>query len=441
MNDRGKLHFEEESAPFTSGQNVPKSKKPHKQFRENGAQAPPSERLRQDTPPGNTAANGAGKTPGGQTTSLDKKAARDGKRFNHSKLRMEKTGAKLEKAVDKKTKQKPYKRPGMVKSIRQAATYEGMRYIHGKIYQQEHENVGVESAHKTELAGERVVRGTTRFVRQRNRTRPARRVRKWERRDIKAKADFQYKKMTQENPLLKKNALSRFIQKQRNKRRYQKQAREAVKKGAKAAKKTAVTTEKIAAAVGRLAIRHPVITLIAVAVFLLIVTMQSCMGTVTMVGNGMMGAVGGVAQNADTLYTGFETELQQSIDNIETAYPGYDEYRRTIGPIGHNPAELFGFLSVCDPFPEAEMESVLREVFDAQYTLTVEEIIETSPETEQTTTETGTVTQPTESGTTSTTGEIKILAITLTVKPFSEAVAVRLTPAQLEQFNQYDYTQ
>ena len=90
------LRFEEETPPdgaaVTSGQNVPKSKRPHAKFREYSEQARPSERLRQET---DAPAGGGG---------TDKKAVRDKKRLNQSKFRMEKTGAKLETAKTKKTK-------------------------------------------------------------------------------------------------------------------------------------------------------------------------------------------------------------------------------------------------------------------------------------------------------------------------------------------------
>jgi len=515
MSEESREHDGNRGPEPTSGQNVPKSN--GGKFREKSNVPLHSERLQQDADSSGFAAR------------VEKKQAR---RVEKSAYRAEKTGAKLEKAVKKRNKQKPPKNPGPIKSARRAAQFELYRYAHKKINQVEHENVGIEAAHKTELAGEKAVRGTTRFVKRRIRTRPARMVKKWEKRDIKAKADHAYKKLVQENPALKKNAISRFVQKQRIKRKYQKQAREVAKKGAKAAKKTAVTTEKIAASVGRFIVRNPKVLLIIGIALVLIFVVQSCMGMVATIGGGIAGA-GGAAENADAIYTRLETDLQIEIDGMETANPGYDEYRRVIGPIGHNPAELMGFLAVCDSFPELEMENVLREIFNEQYTLTTREISET--QTETTTIQAG---EPigqvrttaycacaiccgpyangiTASGATATanrtiavdaynpivpmgttviingaaytvedTGDLnahnadfdiyfnthaeamawgrqthtayysgdsdtevtttttrRVLEITLTVKPFAEAVAVRLTPEQLERFNQYDYIQ
>ena len=68
-------------------------------------------------------------------------------------------------------------------------------------------------------------------------------------------------------------------------RQYAKQAREAAKQGAKAAEKTAVTTEKLAARAVGFVKRHPVGALLFVAVFLLLVMMQSCMSSLATLGN------------------------------------------------------------------------------------------------------------------------------------------------------------
>ncbi|MDR1467276.1 MAG: hypothetical protein LBI55_02480 [Oscillospiraceae bacterium] len=401
----------EKKEAATSGQLGPKSKKPHKQFRQDSAQPRPSDRLRDKAETSDYAAR------------AEKKHA---ERMEKSAFRAERTGAKLESAVEKRNKQKPPKNPGPIKSVRKAATYELYRYAHGKIHQAEDENVGVEAAHRTELTGERVIRGTSRFVKQRIRTRPARQVRKWEKRDIKAKADLQFRKLAHDHPELRKNIISRFMQKQRLKRRYQKQAREAAKKGAKAAKKTAVTVEKIVAAVGRFVVSHPVISLIVVLLFVIIAMLQSCTGFVGLLGGGVGGTVEGVADTAETVCTQFETDLQAEIANIENARPGYDEYRYNMGTVGHNINEIMGFLMVYQAAPGDDLEAVLRSVFDEQYTLSFTEITE-ERETEN------------EDGET-VTEEISILEITLTSRPFAEVIASHLTPEQLAKYESYNYT-
>ena len=368
MNERKPFtsHFEEDT---TSGQVGPKSsKKAHAQFRQESAETPSSERLHQ------------GADSSGYASRAEKQSTR----------RVERTSSKLEHARENLAKQKPPKKPGTIKSVFQTVGHQAGIAVHRKIHENEHENVGVEAAHKTELAGESAIRGSSRFVKTRIRTRPARRVRRLEKRDIKAKADLQYKKLMQEHPELKKNMVSRYLQKQRLKRRYQKQAREAAKKGAQAAKKTAVTTEKIAVSVFRFVRRHPLITVIIILLLVLILLIQSCMGSVMTIGNGLTGAVAATSylaedadiDNAELIYTEWETDLQMQINNIEQTRPGYDEYRYDVDDIGHNPYELMAYLTVAyENFTYAQIEGVLRGIFNEQYTLTTNEITETRTET------------------------------------------------------------
>ena len=75
-----------------------------------------------------------------------------------SKLRMEKRGEQLDKAKKKLAKQKPPKKSGPVKKAGRAAGATVHGYVHGKLYEVEHENVGTESAHRSELVGEAALR-------------------------------------------------------------------------------------------------------------------------------------------------------------------------------------------------------------------------------------------------------------------------------------------
>lgn len=379
------------------GQPQPKQKS---KFRETSSIPQPSERLHQGADSPSFAAR------------RDKKSA----------YRAERTGAKLETAKQKQAKQRPPKKPGPIKSARQTIQAQAWRAVHGKIYQAEQENAGIEAAHRTELAGESALRGTSRFIKQRRRTRPARNVRKWEKRDIKAKADLQLRKLAQENPELKKSVLSRLVQKQRVKRQVQKQARSTAKRGAQAAKKTAVTTERIAVSVVRFFTMRPLALLAMGLVVLLIVTLQACMGLVASIGGGGAGGVAGAAGSADAIYTDMEQELQVSIDKLEADNPGFDEYRRELGPIGHDPAELLAFVSVFGELSEEELNSTLQAVFNKQYQLTGQEVTETR----ETVDADGKVT----------TVQVRVFETTLTVLPFSEAAADQLTPEQLKQFQQ-----
>ena len=308
-----------------------------------------------------------------------------------SKLRMEKWGEKLEKAKEKLAKQKPPKPPGPVRRV--AGTVGGgvHGYVHGKIFEVEQENVGTEGAHRSELVGESALRHGKRFVQKKIREHPANAVRKAESRHIKATADYHYRMAAQEHPEMQGNALSRLLQKQKIKRQYAKQAREAAKQGAKAAEKTVVTTEKLAARAVGFVKRHPVGALLFVAVFLLLVMMQSCMSSLATLGNGTAGAVGAStypAEDADLLgaeaaYCVLEDELREYLDTYEATHD-YDEYHFDLDDIEHDPYVLISMLSALHEgaWTVDEVQGTLQSLFDRQYILTEDVVVEVRYRTE-----------------------------------------------------------
>lgn len=433
----------------TSGHVGPKS---GGKLRQDSEQARPSERLRREdeaSPNGETAADGGAVSHDGPTV---KKAAKDDKRMGKSKLRMEKSGEKLDKAREKLANQKPPKRSGPVKAIGRAAGYQTWRYVHGKIHQVEHENVGTEAAHKTELAGERAVRGGTRFIKKRIRTRPARQVRKWERKTISAKADYAYRQLVQENPGLKSNPVSRFWQKQRLKKQYRKQAKQAAKQGKKAVK----ATEKIARTVAAFVKRNPKVFLIGLVVFLLIVVIQSCTAGLTSIGNGLIGAIGGTSyvssdsdiETVDANYTALETDLRKKLARIESDYPSYDEYRYSVDEIGHDPFELASYLTAkYGGYNPAKVQGELQSLFRQQYTLTITETVEVRYRTETRTdtwTETDPVTGETTTHSDTYTVEVPynyyILNVSLRNKSLRAVALANLDPEQTERYLVYQKT-
>ena len=297
-----------------------------------------------------------------------------------SKLRMEKRGEQLDKAKEKLAKQKPPKKPGPVKKAGRAvgATVHG--YVHSKLYEVEHENVGTESAHRSELVGEAALRSTSRYVKKQIREHPAKAVQKAESRHIKATADYQYRATVEAHPEMQKGgAVSRYIQKQKIKRQYAKQAREASKQTAKAAEKTAVTTEKLAARAVAFVKRHPVGVLLFLACFLLLVLMQSCMSSVVTIGNGVVGAIGAstyAAEDADlrgaeAAYCGLEAELQDYLDSYESTHD-YDEYHFELDDIEHDPYVLLSIISAMHEgaWTVDEVQGTLQMLFEKQYILT-----------------------------------------------------------------------
>ena len=297
-----------------------------------------------------------------------------------SKLRMEKRGEQLDKAKKKLAKQKPPKKSGPVKKAGRAAGATVHGYVHGKLYEVEHENVGTESAHRSELVGEAALRSTSRYVKKQIREHPAKAVQKAESRHIKATADYQYRATVEAHPEMQKGgAVSRYIQKQKIKRQYAKQAREAAKQTANAAEKTAVTTEKLAARAVAFVKRHPVGVLLFLACFLLLVLMQSCMSSAVTIGNGVVGAIGAstyAAEDADlrgaeAAYCGLEAELQDYLDSYESTHD-YDEYHFELDDIEHDPYVLLSIISAIHEgaWTVDEVQGTLQMLFEKQYILT-----------------------------------------------------------------------
>ena len=449
-----KLRFEDEIAPetaipakvvtpATSGQLGPKSGK----LRQDSEAPRPSERLWRDgePPPGGEAA-GDGAAP--HAGPADKKAAKNGKHMEKSKLRMEKSGDKLNTAREKLANQKSPKKPGPLKAVGRAAKFQTWRYVHGKIHQVERENAGTEAAHKTELAGERVVRGSTRFIKKRIRTRPARQVRKWERKTINAKADYAYRQLMQENPGLKSNSISRLWQKRKLKKQYQKQA--------KAAKKAAGATKNIAGAAWRFVRSNPKVILILACVFLLIVALQSCMGAVSTIGNGLISVVGGTSYVAtdedieavEVDYTALETALRDKLARIERDYPSYDEYRYSVDEIGHDPFELASYLTAkYDDYTPAQVQAELQALMEQQYTLTITQTVEVRYRTEtrtdtwtETDSETGETTTHSDTYTVEVPYNYYILNVSLRNHSLGAVALANLNPEQTERYLIYQKT-
>ena len=308
-----------------------------------------------------------------------------------SKLRMEKRGEKLDRAKEKLAKQKPPKKPGPVRRVGRVASGSAHSFVHGKIYENEHENVGIEGAHRSELVGESALRHGSRFVKRKIREHPAKAVQKAESRYIRATADYHFYTAAQEHPELSKNALSRFWQKRRLRKRYQKQAKEAAKYGAQAAGKTAVTTEKLAARAVGFVKRHPVGCLLALACVLLVLVMQSCSSSLVTLGNSTIGAVGastypcedGDLLGAEAAYCDLEAELSDYLDSYESTHD-YDEYHFDLDEIEHDPYVLLSLLCSLHEgqWTLDQVEGSLQTLFDSQYILTEDVVVEVRYRTE-----------------------------------------------------------
>ena len=308
-----------------------------------------------------------------------------------SKLRMEKQGRKVEKAKEKLARQKPPKKPGPVKRAGRVASGSAHGFVHGKIFEVEQENVGTEGAHRSELVGESVLRHGSRFVKRKIREHPARAVQKAEARYVKRTADYHFHTAAQEHPELSKNFFARYWQKQRNRKQYQKRAKEAAKQGAKAAGKTAAATEKLAVKAAGFVKRHPAGSVIALACILLVFLVQSCSSSLVTIGNAGAGALGattypsedGDMLGAEAAYTGLEAELKNYLDTYESTHD-YDEYHFDLDEIEHDPYVLISILSALHEgqWTLSQAAGTLQTLFDRQYILTEEVVVEVRYRTE-----------------------------------------------------------
>ena len=308
-----------------------------------------------------------------------------------SKLRMEKQGRKVEKAKEKLARQKPPKKPGPVKRAGRVASGSAHGFVHGKIFEVEQENVGTEGAHRSELVGESVLRHGSRLVKRKIREHPARAVQKAEARYVKRTADYHFHTAAQEHPELSKNFFARYWQKQRNRKQYQKRAKEAAKQGAKAAGKTAAATEKLAVKAAGFVKRHPAGSVIALACILLVFLVQSCSSSLVTIGNAGAGALGattypsedGDMLGAEAAYTGLEAELKNYLDTYESTHD-YDEYHFDLDGIEHDPYVLISILSALHEgqWTLSQAAGTLQTLFDRQYILTEEVVVEVRYRTE-----------------------------------------------------------
>ncbi len=87
---------------------------------------------------------------------------------------------------------------------------------------------------------------------------------------------------------------------------------------------------------------------------------------------------------AEEAYCEMEEVLQRQIDNIESRYPGYDEYRYQVDEISHNPYQLASYLTVKFgnfKASDAKVQRELKALFNAQYGITIDGGMETITET------------------------------------------------------------
>lgn len=257
---------------------------------------------------------------------------------------------------------------------------------HEKVHEAERENTGVEAAHKTEIAAEVGVRKAGHFANEQSRKKQAEQKssRFQESASEESSAKFRHDgpSSSKETPKAdKSHQTGHFYQKQRNK----KFASEAAKEGRQAAEDTAETvsaiTQRVSAAVKRFvqSNKRSLYALAAALLSLLILMsmLHSCStlagGTFSTVTVSSWPADDAEITAADLYYTRLEAELQQKINNIESTYPGYDEYNYNVGEIGHDPVALISYLCAkYGSFQAVDIEGELDALFALQYQFKVE---------------------------------------------------------------------
>ncbi len=264
--------------------------------------------------------------------------------------------------------------------------------VHRNIRESEDENVGVQAAYAAERTAETTLHmGESAY--HAHKLKPQKELYKTEQKLDQANVDALYKQSVRNNPQSGSNPMSRYRQKQAIKKQYaaaksSKRTEQTVKGAKKAAQETEKATEKVIRFIGRHKVGFLIFGLLGVLVFLLMNTFSSCsqmaMGTVqSVVGTSYLSEDDDILA-VERAYVRMEDELDRRIDNIESEYPGYDEYRYSVDEIGHNPYALISYLTAkYVSFTPAEMQYELEALFQEQYRLNITESIEIRYRTEE----------------------------------------------------------
>jgi hypothetical protein len=244
--------------------------------------------------------------------------------------------------------------------------------VHRKVQQVEKDNVGVESAHKLEMAAEtggRIVESAYHA----HKLKPYRQSARAEQRLEKANVNLLYQMHIQDNPQLVSNPLSRWRQKQAIRNQYA----ASVKSGqsAAAAKKAAKQSKNALDCIRR----HKSGIGIVLGIFFALTMLLNCVSSCTVLLQGGLSVLGGTTFPAadgdmlavETAYAAMEANLQNTLDNYESTHD-YDEYVYDLDAIKHDPYVLISLLTAYHhgSWTLADVQATLDVFFDRQYTLT-----------------------------------------------------------------------
>ena len=264
--------------------------------------------------------------------------------------------------------------------------------VHREVRQSEDDNVGVEAAHKVEQtveSGERLVQSAHRA----HQLKPYRAAIRAEKKLERANIDALQKKAEIDRPT--SNPVSKWQQKQAIKKQYaaakHNQAAQTTAKAAentaKAAKKAAEKAEKA----GKYVWEHRRGFAIAAAILLMLAFLlnglSSCSVMMDGVGSGIAASTY-PSQDADMLgaeaqYCEMEAELQRYLDTYESTHD-YDEYHFDLDTIEHDPYVLISMITALHQgeWTLDEVQGTLQMLFDRQYILTEDVVVETRYRTE-----------------------------------------------------------
>ncbi len=325
-----------------------------------------------------------------------------------------------------------YRKPSLPARAGGMAKTAAVMKLHGKIHESERDNVALEATHKSELFMEQGVGRVLRWQRNRRRSKPYRALRQAEQRAAKENVKLAWQTSLRDNPeLRRKNALAKWIQKQKIKRKYAQAAHEA-KQTAHFTQNVVHATGQIVRAVQQYIAARKSLLLVVAMLAMVVVFFASGMTSCTAMLSGFQSSYISASYmaneqdicNSDLYYTEMETDLQMDIDQTEENYPGYDEYRYNIGEISHNPYELMGYLSTMfNAFTFEQVQAELARLFGEQYQLTREVIVETRYDSDG---------DP---------YDWYVLQTTLTVTPLSTIISGTLSPGeQTDRYNVYQQT-
>ena len=264
--------------------------------------------------------------------------------------------------------------------------------VHREVRQSEDDNVGVEAAHKVEQAvesGGRLVQSAHRA----HQLKPYRAAIRAEKKLERANLDALQKKAEIDSPT--SNPVSKWQQKQAIKKQYAaakhnqtaQTTAKAAENTAKAAKKAAEKAEKA----GKYVWEHRRGFAIAAAILLMLAFLLNGLSSCSVIMDGVGSGIAAStypSQDADMLgaeaqYCEMEAELQRYLDTYESTHD-YDEYHFDLDTIEHDPYVLISMITALHQgeWTLDEVQGTLQMLFDRQYILTEDVVVETRYRTE-----------------------------------------------------------